>query len=141
MGTLASTANSVAANEPNNQAMIGFVLSPDAEEDIWLLWQYLLLEAGLAVAHQVESTIFEKIELLARMPGAGHSRRDLTDEPVKFFAAYSYLIVYRPETKPLQVVAVLHGRRDSNSCSKTVCDSWPLRIVPNGPRAFLQSRR
>ncbi len=29
-----------------------------------------------------------------------------------FFPAYSYLIVYRPETSPLQVVAILHGRRD-----------------------------
>jgi plasmid stabilization system protein ParE len=37
---------------------------------------------------------------------------ELTDEPVKFFSVYSYLIVYRPETKPLQVVAILHGRRD-----------------------------
>ncbi len=34
------------------------------------------------------------------------------DGPVKFFPVYSYLIVYRPETKPLQVVAILHGRRD-----------------------------
>ena len=27
-------------------------------------------------------------------------------------AVYSYLIVYRPDTKPLQVAAVLHGARD-----------------------------
>jgi plasmid stabilization system protein ParE len=46
------------------------------------------------------------------MPGAGHWRRDLTDESVSFFAVYSYLIVYRPEAKPLQVVAILHGSRD-----------------------------
>jgi antitoxin ParD1/3/4/toxin ParE1/3/4 len=46
------------------------------------------------------------------MPGVGHWRRDLTNEPVKFFAVYSYLIVYRPETRPLEVVAILHGRRD-----------------------------
>lgn len=29
-----------------------------------------------------------------------------------FFPVYSYLIVYRPNTKPLQVVSILHGRRD-----------------------------
>jgi antitoxin ParD1/3/4 len=46
------------------------------------------------------------------MPGAGHWRRDLTDETVRFFAVYSYPIVYRPETKLLQVVAILHGSRD-----------------------------
>jgi antitoxin ParD1/3/4/toxin ParE1/3/4 len=49
---------------------------------------------------------------LAGSPGAGHWRIELTDEPVKFFSVYSYLIVYRPETKPLQVVAILHGNRD-----------------------------
>jgi plasmid stabilization system protein ParE len=60
----------------------------------------------------VEAVIREKIAYLAGAPGGGHWRRDLTDEPVKFFPIYSYLIVYRPETKPLQVVAILNGRRD-----------------------------
>jgi plasmid stabilization system protein ParE len=31
---------------------------------------------------------------------------------VKFFPVYSYLIIYRPQTNPLQVVSILHGRRD-----------------------------
>jgi antitoxin ParD1/3/4/toxin ParE1/3/4 len=60
----------------------------------------------------VESAIRDKIVFLAKTPGAGHTRRNLTDEPVKFFPVYSYLIVYRPETKPLQVVSILHGHRD-----------------------------
>ena len=33
-------------------------------------------------------------------------------ERVKFFSVYSYLIVYRPGTKPLRIVSILHGRRD-----------------------------
>ena len=49
---------------------------------------------------------------LAGRPGAGHRRKDLTDEDVKFFPVYSYLIVYRPETTPLQIASILHGRRD-----------------------------
>lgn len=88
------------------------MLSPEAEDDIWSIWQYLALEAGLTVANRVEATILDKIAFLAKMPDIGHWRRDLTDEPVKFFAVYSYLIVYRAETRPLQVVAILHGRRD-----------------------------
>jgi len=39
-------------------------------------------------------------------------RQDLTNEDVKFFPVYSYLIVYRPKTKPLQIACILHGRRD-----------------------------
>jgi len=63
-------------------------------------------------ADRVESVIREKIVYLAGRPGGGHWRKDLAHEPVKFFPVYSYLIVYRPETSPLQVVAILHGRRD-----------------------------
>jgi len=42
--------------------------------------------------------------LVASFPGLGPSRKDLTDEPLRFWSVYSYLIVYRPETKPLQVI-------------------------------------
>lgn len=64
------------------------------------------------MADRVESVIRERIVFLAGNPGAGHWRKNLTDEAVKFFPVYSYLIVYRADTKPLQVVSILHGRRD-----------------------------
>ncbi len=48
------------------------------------------------MAERVESVIRDKILFLAENPGAGRSRKDLTDEPVKFLPVYSYLIVYRP---------------------------------------------
>ena len=69
-------------------------------------------QTSLKIADRVESAIREKIVFLAGTPGAGHSRKDLTDEDVKFFPVYSYLIAYRPQTKPFEVVAILHGRRD-----------------------------
>jgi antitoxin ParD1/3/4/toxin ParE1/3/4 len=50
--------------------------------------------------------------LLGREPGAGHVREDLTSTPVKFWPVYSYLIVYDPETRPIQIIRVLHGMRD-----------------------------
>lgn len=60
----------------------------------------------------MEFVIRERIVFLASNPGAGHSRKDLTDIPVRFFPVYSYLIVYRPGSKPLQVGVILHGSRD-----------------------------
>jgi plasmid stabilization system protein ParE len=89
-----------------------YVLAPEAALDLVQIWSYIKENAGLEMADRVESGILEKILYLAGSPGGGHSRRDLTDEPVKFFPIYSYLVVYRPETKPLQVVAIIHGRRD-----------------------------
>jgi plasmid stabilization system protein ParE len=90
---------------------VRFVLAPQAALDLVEIWRYKE-QTSLTIADRVESAIREKIEFLARTPGAGHSRKDLTDEDVKFFPVYSYLIVYRPQTTPLQVAAILHGRRD-----------------------------
>jgi antitoxin ParD1/3/4 len=45
----------------------------------------------------------------------GTKRQDITMLPVRFWTITkfpNYVIVYRPETNPLQVVAVLHGKRD-----------------------------
>jgi toxin ParE1/3/4 len=67
---------------------------------------------SIAAADHVESAIRERIVFLAGVPGGGHWRKDLTDENVKFYPVYSYLIVYRPDTKPLQIAAILHGRRN-----------------------------
>jgi plasmid stabilization system protein ParE len=50
--------------------------------------------------------------MLSEAPGVGHTRRDLTVAPVRFFSAYSYVIVYNPDSRPLEVVAILHGNRD-----------------------------
>jgi antitoxin ParD1/3/4 len=89
-----------------------YTLAPEAAFDLVKIWRYLKKKASIEIAEKVERAIREKIVFLASVPGAGHWRRDLTDESVRFFAVYSYLIVYRPETKPLQVVAILHGSRD-----------------------------
>jgi antitoxin ParD1/3/4/toxin ParE1/3/4 len=60
----------------------------------------------------VESVIRSKFAYLADFPHGGHWRRDLTNAEVRFLAVYSYLIVYLPATKPLQIVAILHAHRD-----------------------------
>jgi toxin ParE1/3/4 len=52
---------------------------------------------------------------LAKNPGVGHWREELTDKRHRFFLVYSYLIVYRYEAKPLQIVPVLHAARDVQS--------------------------
>jgi toxin ParE1/3/4 len=95
-----------------------YVLAPEAAHDLIQIWRYIQKNTSLDMADRIESLIREKIVYLAERPHAGHWRRDLTDQPVKFFPIYSYLIVYRPETKPLQVVAILHGRRDVEAILK-----------------------
>ena len=92
--------------------MSRFVLAPSAAADLVLIWRYVLTESSLEMANRVETVIRSKIMTLVRTSGAGHIRQDLTKADVRFFPVYSYLIVYRPETRPLQIVAILHGARN-----------------------------
>lgn len=89
-----------------------YVLAPQAALDLFEIWLYVKEKSGVTLADRVESVIRERIAFLAGAPGAGHSRKDLTVHDVKFFPIYSYLIVYRPETEPLQIASILHGSRD-----------------------------
>ena len=73
-----------------------YVLAPEAARDLVEIWRYIKRESSIEMADKVESVIRDKIVRLAGNSGVGHWRKDLTDEPVKFFPAYSYLIVYRP---------------------------------------------
>lgn len=59
---------------------------------------------------------------LAKNPGIGHRRDELADKRHRFFLVYSYLIVYRHENKPLQIVRVLHAARDVQSILGTALD-------------------
>jgi plasmid stabilization system protein ParE len=95
-----------------------YILAPEAAEDLVEIWRYIKQQSSLEMADHVESVIRERILFLAQSPGAGHWRKDLTDISVRFFPLYSYLVVYRAETKPLQIVAILHGRRDVEKVPK-----------------------
>jgi toxin ParE1/3/4 len=78
-----------------------YVLAPMATLDLVQIWLYIKKQSSTEIADRVESVIRDRITFLARNPGAGHWRKNLTDESVKFFPVYSYLIVYKPDTKPL----------------------------------------
>ena len=89
-----------------------FVLTAPAHGDLNQIKQYLVMKAGLRVASRVLANIREAIAYVGRHPDSGHTRKDLTTRPVKFWPIYSYLIVYNPDTAPIQVLRVLHGMCD-----------------------------
>jgi toxin ParE1/3/4 len=71
-----------------------------------------IAEDSVDAALKVYDALEEAFELLAENPGIGHTREDLTDRPLKFWSVFSYLVVYDPSSRPLSIVAVLHGARD-----------------------------
>jgi plasmid stabilization system protein ParE len=89
-----------------------YILAPQAARDLIQIWRYIKKESSQETADRVESVIRSKFAYLADFPQGGHWRRDLTTAEVRFLASYSYLIVYRPDTTPLEIVAILHAHRD-----------------------------
>jgi plasmid stabilization system protein ParE len=94
--------------------MSGYVLTPLAKADIFDIWAYIA-DHNQDAADRVEQAIFDACAFLAEAPARGHSRPDLIARPLRFWTLSrypNYVIVYRPETTPLQIVAVVHGKRN-----------------------------
>jgi plasmid stabilization system protein ParE len=89
-----------------------YVLAPEAALDLAEIWLYIRRESSEQTADRIERVIRDKFLFLARNRNAGHRRQDLTRVPVRFYSVYSYLIIYRPESRPLEVAAILHGNQD-----------------------------
>ncbi|HEY6329592.1 MAG TPA: type II toxin-antitoxin system RelE/ParE family toxin [Blastocatellia bacterium] len=97
--------------------MSGYVLTPLAKADIFDIWSYIAADSEPA-ADLVEQAIYQACSFIAGAPERGHRRPDITARPLRFWTLTSYpnyTVVYRPETTPVQIVAVLHGKRDISS--------------------------
>jgi len=79
--------------------------------DLEEIWDFIAKGKPEAADHPQEQ-FFEAVDGLATTPGKGHTREDLTDLPVRFFPLRSYLMVYRTQPAPVQIVAVIDAVRD-----------------------------
>ncbi len=91
-----------------------YVLAEWARQDRKEIFQYTFeqsrsLEVAWGGARRLEE-VFEKI---APKPKIGHTRTDL-GIPKEFLVrrAYSYLVIYDPETSPVQILRVWHGAQE-----------------------------
>jgi antitoxin ParD1/3/4/toxin ParE1/3/4 len=91
-----------------------FLLTPAAQSDLIEIDDYFRRESTQAAA-RVLARLHNAMRRLAQQPGMGHLREDLADEKLRFWPVYSYLIIYRADIRPIQVVRVLHGSRDVRS--------------------------
>lgn len=86
-------------------------LSEPAQLDAEELFDYIAND-DFETALRIEEELFETFVLLASRPVIGHIRTDL-DVPtqLRVWPFYSWLIIYDPATKPLEVVRIWHGAR------------------------------
>jgi plasmid stabilization system protein ParE len=94
--------------------MSAYALTLLAKADIFDIWSYIADDSE-DTANRVEQAIYDACALVAAAPLRGHPRPYLTTRSLRFWTLTrypNYTVVYRPETDPVQVVAVLHGKRN-----------------------------
>jgi plasmid stabilization system protein ParE len=89
----------------------GYVLSVDADLDLDEIWEYIARD-NIDAADRWIAKLFDAFEALGRTPGMGHTREDLTPHQVRFWPVGAYLVIYRAEHRPIEIVAVTQGSRD-----------------------------
>src|SRR5207302_1610634 len=94
--------------------MSKYQFTPQAVNDLLDIWSFIAQDNARA-ADRVEAAVFRACDLLADSPLVGRVRKDLTSLALRFWVVHPYpnhLIVYDPETKPTQIIRILHGARD-----------------------------
>jgi plasmid stabilization system protein ParE len=91
--------------------VIDFVVSPEARANLFSIWEFIAGDS-IDAADSVTEEIEKWFGRLAEMPGMGHFLENVMDRHFKFWRVHSYLICYRWDVLPIQIVAVVHGARD-----------------------------
>jgi len=89
-----------------------FILTAAAARDLDDIFQYMLEHGGATAALRVHERLYEGFTKVGTSPTVGHVRDDLADEALRVWVVFSYLIIYRSGTRPIQILRVIHGARD-----------------------------
>lgn len=93
--------------------MSGYVVAPEAQADLLEIWYHYANDVGDPdLADRLTGELTSVFRKLAQTPGIGHFRSDLSTEPLRFWPVRGYLVIYRSEARPVEIVRVFHGARD-----------------------------
>lgn len=87
------------------------VVRPQAERDLIELWRYIAEESTPARADAFLDKLLDKVDVLAGQPGIGRPRDELKPG-LRSHPVERYLIFYFQIDEGIELVRILHGRRD-----------------------------
>jgi plasmid stabilization system protein ParE len=82
--------------------------------DLADIWKFIARDDPEA-ADRVEAAIYRACAVVAQTPSMGQLRKHSTKLLVRFWTVTrfpNYVCVYRPETRPLRIIRILHGKRN-----------------------------
>ncbi len=93
------------------KAELSIVWSADAEEDLFQIWAYLTRRASRAIADRIVRDIELSCQRLKAWPHSGRDRGDILPG-MRSIPSSPYVVFYRVRTSRIEIIRVLHGRRD-----------------------------
>ena len=92
--------------------MTGYLIAPAARQDLFDVISYVAARDPDA-AVRLRDALFAAFDRLSERPALGHVRRDLTQQPVRFWTvARRYAVVYRGEAGPIEIARVFSAGQD-----------------------------
>ncbi len=88
--------------------------SAQAHLDLLEIWLYITENGDMAVADRFLDSLQNTCLTLAGSPGMGRLRTELAPD-LRSFPVGEYVIFYRPAGEGIDLVRVLHGKRDIDS--------------------------
>lgn len=88
-----------------------YVLTSQAQVDLADIWLHIA-EDNVQAADRLNDTFYAAFVKLAQIPGMGRLRDELAAQALRVWPVGQYLIIYRPEADPLEIVRVVSGYRD-----------------------------
>jgi plasmid stabilization system protein ParE len=86
-------------------------LSEDALRDLEEIVDFVAMDS-VEASRRVLGDLLAAMAQLAEMPRMGHVRPEVAEVDVRFWVVHTYLIAYRTETDPIEVLRVVSGYRD-----------------------------
>jgi toxin ParE1/3/4 len=89
---------------------VNLFVTQEAEQDLDQIEEYIGRDNPVAALKYIQR-LTDRFEQLAVYPGVGRARPEY-GQGVRSVAEDDYVIIYRPKEDTLQILRVMHGRRD-----------------------------
>jgi len=93
------------------------IWSIPARNDLKLIYDYIAKDSRYYATNVVEN-IVSKAENLDEFPEIGRVVPEIGDENVRELIIYSYRLIYEVVTNDVQILAIIHGKRDFSSLDR-----------------------
>ena len=97
------------------------IWSIPARNDLKLIYDYIAKDSRYYATNVVEN-IVSKAENLDEFPEIGRVVPEIGDENVRELIIYSYRLIYEVVTNDVQILAIIHGKRDFSSLDRNDLD-------------------